>query len=76
MDQFIFVFYILFFVTYVVATTSLLIYASVLRDRLIKVEAEAKEHRNQLRSHAHGNESTHKSDPLTPLLGVVTPRDQ
>lgn len=75
MDQFIVVFYILFFAVYAGATAALLVYASVLQKRLAKVEADAKEHRNQLCAHAHPNESTHKSDPLTPLLGVVTPRD-
>lgn len=62
---------------YAMAGISLLLYTNSVKKRLDQLEQEEKLRRQaKHQDYSHGNESTHKSDPMTPLLGVVYPKDK
>lgn len=83
MSEFLATFYLAFFVLYFIGGIAAIIYASYLHRTLRRIEDEAKERRlrhesNRRHNHDcdHHNESTHKSDPTQPLLGVVQPKER
>ena len=73
MSDFIATFYVVFFTIYAVGGIVAAFYAAYLHRTLKRIEDEARDSR--LRSCHFLNESTHKSDPTQPLLGVVYPKD-
>lgn len=66
-------------IVYGMAGICLLVYTDRIKKQLDRHEEDNKRHRAEdLAKRGYGNESTHKSDPTQPLLGVVSPktRDQ